>query len=278
MDLLAYDRVGTYFAHRWSDPTYLAGLALLEAHWRPTGTAFELACGIGHYLRDLARHGVAVSGGDVVFSKLWLARHWVVGPAATLVCFDAAHPWPVAGHRFDLAVCHDAFYFIEPKPAILEQLRHIADRLAIGHIHNAAAQNMSAGRAVSPDAMAALFPDALVYDDAELTRALAEARAPRPAPLAALATVEAFSVVEPPGMPRVLDGGLALPPDYPPLRLNPLYDRDGDALSIRWPSPRYAAEYGPRATYPLRTTDDNLAADPGRAARLRALVDLPERW
>lgn len=278
MDLLAYDRVGTYFAHRWSDPTYLAGLALLEAHWRPTATAFELACGIGHYLRDLVRRGVAVAGGDVVFSKLWLARHWVVGPDAALVCFDAGHPWPVADRRFDLAFCHDAFYFIEPKPAILAQLRRMAERLAISHIHNAGAENLSAGRAVSPDAMSVLFPDALVYDDAELTRALAEARPPRPAPLATLASVEAFSLVEPAGASRPLDGGLALPPASARLRHNPLYTRDAETLVIRWPSPRYEAEYGPRAAYPLRTTDEQIEADRGSAVRCRTLVDLPERW
>ena len=90
MACLAFDRVGDYFAHRWSDPTFLAGLALLEAHWRPTRSAFELACGIGHYGRELMRRGVAFTGGDVVFSKLWLARHWILPPSARLVCFDAA--------------------------------------------------------------------------------------------------------------------------------------------------------------------------------------------
>ena len=100
-------------------PTFLAGLALIEAHWRPTRTAFELACGIGHYGRDLARRGIAVTGADVVFAKLWLARHWVVPAETRLICFDAAAPWPVAEERFDLVFCHDAFYFLEPKAEIL---------------------------------------------------------------------------------------------------------------------------------------------------------------
>ncbi|MBE7219742.1 MAG: methyltransferase type 11, partial [Caulobacteraceae bacterium] len=59
MDQLGFDRVGHYFAHRWSDPTFLAGLGLLEAHWRPAKTAFELACGIGHFGRELAARGTA---------------------------------------------------------------------------------------------------------------------------------------------------------------------------------------------------------------------------
>lgn len=122
MRRLAWGPVADYFAHRWSDPTFLSGLALQQAHWNTPRTAFELACGIGHHLRELSRCDVAVSGGDVVFAKLWIARHWVV-PKATLVCFDAAHPWPVAPSRQDLVACHDAFYFLGPKAAILGQLR-----------------------------------------------------------------------------------------------------------------------------------------------------------
>ena len=182
MAALAFGRVGDYFAHRWSDPTFLAGLALIEAHWRPTRTAFELACGIGHYGRDLARRGIAVTGADVVFAKLWLARRWVVPAETRLICFDAAAPWPVAEDRFDLVFCHDAFYFLEPKAEILASLRALAGaggRLAVGHIHNSAADNLSSGRAVSAADIARLFPDATVYDDAELTRALVERRRSR---------------------------------------------------------------------------------------------------
>ena len=54
MDRLGFGRVGDYLAHRWSDPTYLAGLALMEAHWREPDSVFELACGTGAYLRELA--------------------------------------------------------------------------------------------------------------------------------------------------------------------------------------------------------------------------------
>ena len=282
MGLLGYGRVGDYFAHRWSDPTFMAGLALIEAHWAEPQSAFELACGIGHYGAELARRGVAYTGGDVVFSKLWLARHWVA-PDAGLVCFDAAAPWPVAG-RFDLVLCQDAFYFLEPKAGILEHLRSLAGpagSLAVGHVHNREAANLSSGRAVDADEIAAWFPDGLVYDDDELTRALAEARVPVARPPAALRHVEAFAVAAGPGLvhpPRRLDGPATRPSPDARLRRNPLYA--GDA-AIAWPSERYRAEYAARATYPARTdcpaeTRDVAAYE--AAARRRELVHLPERW
>ena len=301
MGLLGFGRVADYFAHRWSDPTYLAGLGLIEAHRGEVGSCFELACGIGQYGREFARRGAAYAGADVVFAKLWLARHWVVGGAARLVCFDAGAPWPVAGGSYGLVLCQDAFYFLEPKVEVLTRLRGLvaADGwLAVGHVHNREAENHSAGRAVTADEIGDLFPDAAVYDDAELTRALVEARAPVSRPPGALRGVEAFAVASGAGMrraPRVLSGGYAMPPQGADLRVNPLYEdrealsgrgpapseRDGHpagASRIRFPSERYAAEYGPHATYPMTfavPTDD---ASRAAAVRRRALVDLPERW
>jgi len=288
MDHLGFGRVGDYFAHRWTDPTFLAGLALVEAHWNAPRSAFELACGIGHNLRELAQRGVEVSGGDVVFAKLWLARHWVLGDDAGLVCFDAASPWPMSGPSADLVLCHDAFYFLEPKPTILARLRELAGEggwLAVGHVHNRERPGFSAGAAICAGEVDALFPDAVVYDDSELTRALIEARAPHPKPARALREVEAFSIAAGPGLdrdPAMLRRGLALPMDGARLRRNPIYAPTLDgAFEIGWPSARYAEEYGPRITYPQRSTCPERAAS-GPAveafARRRELVDLPERW
>ena len=282
MDHLGLGRVGDYFAHRWSDPTYLAGLALLEAHWAEPSEAFELACGAGHHLRELDRRGTPCTGADVVFAKLWLARRWVCGPGPELVCFDAGSPWPVTDRRFGLVLCCDAFYFLEPKAEIARRLRGItaADGLlAVAHVHNREAANFSSGAAVAGAELAALFPGAAAYDDAELTRALAEARAPRPRPWAALAGAEAFSLaVGDDAPPRPVLAGLALPPPEAELVRNPLY---GDDDRIAWPSDRYRDEYAPLATYPPRSQAPRRARRTPAVeamARSRELVDLPERW
>ena len=290
--LLGWGRVGDYFVHRWSDPTFLAGLALLEAHWNEPICVFEFACGIGHYLRELRRRGCKVAGADVVFAKLWVARHWVVGEGAQLACFDAGSPhWPIPGAPVDLVTCNDAFYFLDDKPGVLECLRQTAGDdgwLAVSHVHNRDCPGYSAGRAVTADEIAELFPDALVYDDAELTGALVEGRAPVPHEPEALRACEAFSVVAGPGMrpaPRTVVDGLTLPRAGTELALNPLYKRDGAGYAIRWPSQRYEDEYAPRATYPAHspgpdhlTFKGEVAALETQRVRVREFVDLPERW
>ena len=291
--LLGWGRVGDYFVHRWSDPTYLAGLALLEAHWNDPVCVFEFACGIGHYLREFAHRGLKVAGADVVFAKLWVARHWVVGTQAQLVCFDAGSPhWPIPEAPVDLVVCNDAFYFLDAKADVLDNLRQSAGDdgwLVLSHIHNSGKPGFSAGRAVSATEIEELFPDGLVYDDADLTRALVEARAPAPRAPGELTEVEAFSVVAGPGMrpaPRAIVDGITLPRAGTRLRLNPLYAPDpAGGWRIAWPSERYEAEYAGLATYPMHSDGPavlewagGLDSPEADRIRTREYVDLPERW
>lgn len=275
MDRLAFGPVGTYFAHRWSDPTFLSGLALAEAHWNDPSTVFELACGAGHFLREFARAAPVVAGGDVVFAKLWLARRYVA-PGALLVCFDAAQRWPLSDGWADLVFCHDAFYFLPDKPFVAAEMQRTGRSILVGHAHNALTDNLSSGSPLAPAAYAALFGAPLLYDDRELTQALIDARAPRPASADALAGAPAIALAHG-ATPRAVRDGLAMPAPGKSLRRNPLYQGG----TIAWPSERYAAEYGPLATYPAHTdAPDHAIAGPDTAAdaRRRILLDLPAQW
>jgi len=283
--LLGYGPVGIYFAYRWSDPTYLSGLALAEAYWPGPLPVFELACGPGHFLAAFARTGASVAGGDLVFSKLWLARRYLA-PGARLICFDAGAPWPLAGAAFPTVFCHDALYFLPTKAHVAAECLRVAGpegRVLIGHAHNRLVDNLSAGAPLAPGEYAALFDGvATLYDDRELTAALVESRPPRPAPAEGLAQASAVALaagVAATEIPNPIAGGLAVPPPGTRLRRNPLYE----AGAIRWPSERYEREYGPLATYPMRAdapAEAIAGADPAvdALARCRVLVDLPDRW
>ena len=267
MALLRFGPVADYFAYRWSDPTYLAGLALLEAHWTGPATAFELACGIGHYLRELTRRGVRCLGADVVFAKCWLAKHWVA-PDAEYLVFDAGATWPIGGARFDLVQCHDAFYFMPRQDFVADRLRSAVapgGMLAVSHVHNSGFAGGAKGPAKRAGEWAALFPDATVYKEHALLDALVGADAPAPTSWRDDAGIEAWSLVEGGGPVRAMAGGLALPPKGATLRPNPLLGEGG----VRWPSDRYRDEYAAGCPWTGEGGDD---------VRTRRLVDLPSRW
>lgn len=294
---LGFGPVADYFSYRSSDPTYLAGLALLQAHWNAPRAAFELACGVGHYTRELLRRGVAASGGDVVFAKLWLARRYLV-PGARLVCFDASRRFPVGDASVDLALCQDAFYFLPDKPHVAAELRRISGEqgtIVVGHSHNAAVHNLSHGDPATVARHTDLFGDAALYDDAELTQAAVAGNPPEPRSAEELAPCEAVCLAQTgaraAGTPLRSAPDLLLPPPGTPLRLNPLYRREEGAIaSLEWPSERYREEYAPRSGYlPTeveigedllrRAFGEGAGSSPeiDRLARQRVLVEAEER-
>ena len=277
MDLLAFGGVATYFAHRWSDPTYLSGLALAQSHWQQPGRVLEVACGAGHFLRAFAPHANEVVGGDIVFAKLWLARHFVA-PEAELVCFDAGAAWPFEDRAADLLFCHDAFYFFADKTLAAAEMMRVSPRVLVGHVHNALAENFSSGAPVTPVEMAALFPGSALFDDIELTRALIERRVPSAVCASGLSGAAAMTIAWGNALAGPADGTLTRPKRGTRLRRNPLYQ----AGRIQWPSDRYAQEYGDLATYPALTDAPDVAFAGSEAvdalARARVLLDLPERW
>ncbi|MBC7373780.1 MAG: methyltransferase domain-containing protein [Frankiales bacterium] len=266
MALLGLGRVGDYFAHRWSDPTYLSGLALLQQHWPGDRPVVEIACGAGHFLRELVRRGVTdVVGVDVVWAKLWLAQRFVC-PEARYVCADVTALPSLDVPTPAYVLMHDALYFVADKAAAARGMRALAGpggTIVVGHAH----VTDQHGLPLPAEGWAELLQADVLYDDDELTTALLAGRPPVSSRAQDLAGSEALAAVS---------GALLTPcpadlgEPLGPLRLNPLYV-DG---ALTWPSDRYAQEYGPRSHYlPLRA--EPLPSD---AARRRVLLDLPERW
>lgn len=246
LDRLRFGPVANYFRVRSSTPTFLSGLGLIAHYGRPAGTFVEIACGTGQLLREVARRGVPGIGIDLVFSKLWLARHFVLGDAdAQLVCADVCQPLPLMPARETRTVlCHDAFYFLPDKAQTLLQMREVAGesgRVLVGHTHNAHVDSGIAGTPLTPEGYAALAPEAVFFDDAELTReALGNGKAPGRSPTELRgAEAVAFAV----GKPGPCWDELLLPPPGTALHLNPLLVAHGPTLTPRWPSERMASEY-----------------------------------
>jgi SAM-dependent methyltransferase len=291
---LGFGSVADYLAYRWSDPTFVSGLGLLDAAAHGARRVFELACGIGPFLRELRVRGIAAAGGDVVFAKLWLARRFVV-PDAEVVCFDAAAPFPLADATAELCLCHDALHYLPDCAHAIAELRRIGGRVLVGHAHNAAVENLSPGAPLAMSGYAALVPGAAFYDDAAVARAALAGSAPASVSPEQLEDVAAVAFVSPaPRRPAPTATGspFSVPPPAARLRLNPLLNAEpGDPapISVRWPSRRYEQEYAALSDYlrdvpalPRCLVEDggDVRMDAGveELARRRVLLDLPEAW
>ncbi len=267
MQALNFGPVADYFAYRWSDPTFLSGLALLEAHLPAGVKVLELACGIGHYLREFELRDIPAIGADVVFAKLWLARRYLVS-TIPLICCDAHSRFPLEDASVGAVFCHDAFYFLRDKARIISEMQRVAGddgAILIGHTHCREASNFSAGEPLCIQEYAALLPDAALYDDAELTASLIQNRRPRSGVRAGLPAIALATGVGSASSP------FTMPAPGAPLRINPLL-----SPSPQWPSQRYQDEYAHLSGY-LQV--DRLPEAPDEdSMRRRIFVSLPDRW
>lgn len=287
MEGLGYGGLAPYFLHRWSQPTYLSGLALLEAHAPEGGTLCELGCGVGHFLRSWKRSGAPAIGADVVFSHLWLARRFTA-PDARLICFDAEGPFPLATDCAAVTLAQDSFHYFRRKDHVFREMRRISTGpVLLGHVHNAEQPNPSPGFPLSAEGYAELLEPQLSHDDAELTEAALAGRPPRSAAVGELEGMEAFGFLCGSADATALRPSLTIPPRGTILRPNPLLSADG----FRWPHEKFELEYSSKWPYladmiypPPDLLAAGLAGEVGthpavdRLARRRVLLDLPERW
>lgn len=290
MRLLSFGPVATYFAHRWSSPTYFSGLALLARVASPTCETVEVACGIGHFLRVLQGANFPAAGIDLVFAKLWLARHFL-GVDAPLVCADVEQGPALRPSQARAVFCHDAFYFLRDKASALRHLRGLSSggTLAVGHVHTARDAH-EAGFAEGLDAYDQLRgPDATpLLDDGALARDYARGRL-NGAPEPARADSGAVAWLEGPPHGRAT----AWPVRLDRLRVNPALTGE-DAPGEGWWSEYRgdAGDFGSDALDAFAKTplvrqvvargnagvpelDDGLAR---LLHRGRVLLDLPLRW
>ena len=297
MALLNYGPVADYFAHRWTSPSFQSGLGLLERAALPSRPVLEVACGIGHFLRHLELCGRPAVGLDIVFSKLWLARHFL-GVRGPLACADIersavffpgfAEGQAVGPHT---VFCHDAFYFFEHKRHALMNMVTASNRgtIAVGHVHTRGDAH-EAGFAERLDDYRR-YPAAgtPLRDDGAMARTYVS-REPQDTDVPPHATAVAW-----------IDGRkLRKPADLRParqtLRVNPLLRADG---TLAYPSAGWREEYEADAAlmgpYTLESALGSASAkqlladgpaaiaalpeaELARLYRHRVLLSLPERW
>jgi len=285
MRLLDYGGLEWYFLHRWTLPTYLSGLALLERHAPRTAAVLEIGCGAGHFQKAWTDAGGSGIGADLIFSHLWLARRFTC-PRARLVCFDVAAPFPLADAVADVGFAHDAFHYFPNKEHVLREIQRTCgpDSLLLGHVHNAEQPNLSPGEALSVPEYGKLV-GGVAYDDERLTMAALTGVEALPQDLGDLRAAPAVAFAQTPAVDAADRARCVVPADGPALCFNPLL---GDAAA-QWPSAKFEDEYVSAWPYVqalhggYRALPDLQSATPGDPwiddlIRRRVLLSLPDRW
>ncbi|MCQ8184663.1 class I SAM-dependent methyltransferase [Parvularcula maris] len=276
MEALAYGRVASYFAHRWSAPTYLSGLALMAMVAEPGVPLIEVACGTGQLIAEAAKRGFATYASDVVFSKCWLGKKFISSETSFICCDAVSGSPPLRIEGQGSVFCHDAFYFFPDKQASLDGMRLLADggRVGIGHAHTDTDPTGIAGTPLPIADYKALSPGASFFSDDVLTDAIIGNHQPEEGAEEA----DAVSFVEG-GAP--LDALRFALPAAAALRRNPLLREREGTYGPHWPDEGFAAEYAGAGYLSGEGTlpaDGALLSQHHHAARHRLLLDLPERW
>ena len=240
MQFLNYGGVADYFSARWSSPTFVAGLALLQNILEKERIHVEIACGIGQFLKIAENNGIQTIGIDVVFSKLWLA-HKCLGINGILICADITEKYgyevlaPVSIH------CQDALYFLEEKKQVLHTLRNFSEdtHIGIGHCHTDQECQYSNGFPLSLKEYKTVAEEkAKWFTDQTLIQAwLHDTLLTHSDTAETLAKAKAVSWIE----GTTTDALFELrPPEE--IRINPLIDSN-NLSKIHWPSDSYKQEY-----------------------------------
>lgn len=309
--LLAPDAEGTYFLHRFSDPTFVAAEAVLRALGpsAPAGAPWlDLCGGSGHLAHALAGAAGDPAAGrrrtviaDLYFRKLWLATR-LTAPGADGVCCSAEAPLPFTADRFAMVVLMDAFPYIWHKRLCADEMMRVAQPdgiVVLPHLHSSEGENYAAGDPLSPAAYRDLFAPyrPALFSDTRLLDALieegrldlADDRSPeqlRGEPSLTLVASRRTGIRRRvPAAPAAGTAGV--------LAVNPLYEievRGGRSmLTLRFPTPEYEEEFGHCRRYlPDRlTVDADLRGtiEPRRLGprypglrRRKVILDLPRRY
>ncbi|UZO79261.1 hypothetical protein NBT05_09785 [Aquimarina sp. ERC-38] len=259
MQFLNYGPVADYFNARWSSPTFVSGLALMQHILDKNKKHVEVACGIGQFLKIAENNQVQTVGMDVVFSKLWLGRNYL-GLKGILICTDINENYEITIDQPVSALCQDALYFLEHKNQVLQKIRSFSQytTVAVGHCHTDKELEYPNGFPLSYEQYKALITrESIWITDQTLIKAwlqdlkIEESNHPE-----VLQNAKALSWIE----GRINETIFPLTPPEA-LRVNPLLSSSD--FKVEWPSESYKKEYVKDYAYLLDT-----------ASKLDTAVDL----
>ena len=159
-DALGKGSYEIYLKHRFSSQTFWSLYPFVPLMRKRRKRILEVCCGAGHASFVISKYVnpnelICVDGN---FKNLYLAKKYFSD--AEFINIDANYQLPFRDDIFSSVFMMDAFHYIDARAHLAKELGRVLNQeglLLLLHLHNALAENVAAGKPLSPSTWKGLF-------------------------------------------------------------------------------------------------------------------------
>ena len=159
-DALGKGSYEVYLKHRFSSQTFWSLYPFVPLLRRRRERILDVCCGAGHASFVISKY---VNPDELIcvdgeFKSLYLAKKYFSN--AEFINIDANYQLPFKDGVFSSILMLDAFHYVDARALLAKEFERVLNQegmLLLLHLHNALAENLAAGKPLSPSAWVGLF-------------------------------------------------------------------------------------------------------------------------
>ena len=159
-DVLGNGSYEIYQKHRFSSQSFWTLYPFIPVLSKRRKRILDVCCGAGHASFVISKYVnpdelICVDGG---FRSLYLAKKYFSN--AEFINIDANYQLPFKDNIFSSVLMMDAFHYVDARALLAKEFERVLGKegmLLLLHLHNALAENLAAGKPLSPSAWRGLF-------------------------------------------------------------------------------------------------------------------------
>ena len=159
-DVLGKGSFDVYLKHRFSSQTFWSLYPFIKLLRKNRKRILEVCCGAGHASFVISKY---VNPDELIcvdgeFKSLYLAKKYFSN--AEFINIDANYQLPFKDDIFSSVLMMDAFHYVDARALLAKEFERVLGKegmLLLLHLHNALAENVAAGKPLSPSTWKGLF-------------------------------------------------------------------------------------------------------------------------
>ena len=159
-DVLGNGSWDVYLKHRFSSQTFWSLYPFIKLLRKKRKRILDMCCGAGHASFVISKY---VNPDELIcvdgeFKSLYLAKKYFSN--AEFINIDANYSLPFKDDIFSSVLMMDAFHYVDARALLAKEFERVLNKegmLLLLHLHNALAENVAAGKPLSPSTWMGLF-------------------------------------------------------------------------------------------------------------------------